>query len=134
MKRPTKPKFKELTYNSRKFLNKKIGVAAVETYISLDTFDSGVNASIDISDCNRKVSLDFYVYNYNKKIVKEKLDKLDLLINELTAFRTKLKEFITEGEKRREVYNAYNKDYRKWKKENPDEALARKFTLEDLHD
>lgn len=133
MKRPTKPKFKELTHNSRKFLNKKIGLAAIETYIALDTFDSGVNASVDISDCNRKVSLDFYVYNYKENVVKEKLNKLDLIINELTIFRSKLEEFIIEGEKRRKVYDAYNKDYRKWKKENPDEA-PRKFTLEDLHD
>ena len=131
MKKPIKPKLQEIKYHKRKFLNKDDGLAAIETTITLERSD--LSASIDISDCNRKVSLDFYVYNYKEKVVKEKLDKLDLVINELITFRSKLKEFIIEGEKRRVVYDAYNKDYRKWKKENPDEA-PRKFTLEDLHD
>jgi len=73
-------------YHVRKFLNKTNGTAAIE-------IQSGYNAwnfdcTVSLSDCNRKIDLDFSMWN--PKQVKEKIDKLDLLINELT----KLKEYL----------------------------------------
>lgn len=122
MKKPTRPKFKELSYNSRKFLNKKSGLAAIEAYIDLDKFDGGINASFDVADCNRKVSLEFYIYDYKDKSVNEKLNKLDLLIAELLEFKLKLNEYISVGKERRVSYEAYAKELKKWKKENPGEG------------
>ena len=70
---------KEITYHSRKFLNKKIGMAAIECDVSIN--DHSIYASSVISDCNRQVSLDFTAYNV--KDLDAKLTKLGLLINEL---------------------------------------------------
>lgn len=132
MKKPTRPKFKDVTYSSRKFLNKKTGLAAIEAYIDLDKFDGGINASFDMSDCNRKISLDFYIYDYKEKSINDKLNKVELLIDELLDFRLKLNEFIELGKERRAIYDAYAKELAKWKKENPNKEVTVSSVLEDL--
>jgi len=70
---------KEITYHSRKFLNKKTGMAAIECDVTIN--EHSIYASSVISDCNRQVSLDFTAYNLKEFNVK--LTKLGLLINEL---------------------------------------------------
>jgi len=70
-------------YNSRKFLNKNEGMAAIEVSASIEgwMFES----QFKISDCNRQVCIDLGIYT--AKDIKPKLDKLDLIINELTKLK-----------------------------------------------
>jgi hypothetical protein len=70
---------KEVKYHSRKFLNKKVGVAAIEC--DADFSDYSCYASATISDCNRQVSLDFT--SYDAKEFDVKITKLGLVITEL---------------------------------------------------
>ena len=74
---------KRKKYHSRKFLNKSSGMAAIEVSCSVSSYS--IDCGIAISDCNRKIELDFY--SWDKKTTKEKLNKLDLIIEELTLVR-----------------------------------------------
>jgi hypothetical protein len=82
-------------YHSRKFLNKKNGMAAIECtgHVSIYSMD----VDIAISDCSRKVNLDFYAHS--PKEAKEKLDKLDLLLSEIAAARCYYVDAMVEFEK-----------------------------------
>jgi hypothetical protein len=73
-------------YHVRKFLNKSNGIAALEIHSNYTAwnFDCGIT----LTDCNRRIDLDFSMWNH--KEAKDKLDKLNLLITEFT----KLKEFL----------------------------------------
>jgi hypothetical protein len=78
--------------NSRKFLNRSSGVAAIETTVEITQYSKGdvvVDAGISISDCNKRINLEFGVYE--KKDVAAKLAKIDLLISEFTKFRAAFK-------------------------------------------
>jgi len=77
---------KSKKYNSRKFLNSKHGLAAIE--VSCDICDWSMDTNVTISDCNRNVTLDFSIYK--EKDYAEKSKKLSLIINELMV----LKEFM----------------------------------------
>jgi hypothetical protein len=85
-------------YYSRKFLNKKRGIASIEVVGEVPSSrDLGeryfTDASVTISDCHRQVTLDFYLDSkYSRKDIQSQLDKLDTLIGELTKFRTWLHE------------------------------------------
>lgn len=77
----------------RKWLNdeKDGGVAFVS--INAETGRNGIEANIDIGDCNRKVSLDFFCYGKDsaevKRDIKKRMKKLKILIdslNKLYAF------------------------------------------------
>lgn len=70
-------------YHVRKFLNKTSGMAALEINASYEAWN--FNCDVTISDCNRRIDLDFNMWE--PKNVKEKLAKLDLLISELQALR-----------------------------------------------
>jgi hypothetical protein len=70
-------------YHSRKFLNKKHGMAAVEIDARYTAWN--FDCSVTLTDCNRRIDLDFAMWE--AKAVKEKLTKLDLLISELTSLR-----------------------------------------------
>jgi len=72
------------THNSRKFLNNKHGLAAIQT--SCDISGWAMDASVTISDCNRNITLDFSVYR--EKDYAEKAKKLALIINELVAVQS----------------------------------------------
>lgn len=73
----------KIKYHSRKFLNKAKGTAAIEVAVETYEWNAGVmDASISITDCSRRVTLDFSVYN--KKDLDEKINKLGLLITEFT--------------------------------------------------
>jgi len=117
--KPKAPKFKDNKIIRRKFLNKKEGLAAVETYVTTD-FDS-ISASVEISDCNRKINLDFYTYSNSIKDNKEKLDKLDTLINMLQEFRSDFIMATEELNKRRPIYEAYRKEKKAWQQANNEE-------------
>jgi len=53
--------------------------------IRADISAYSMDGTICISDCYRKSELDMHIYD--KKSLKEKSDKLDLLIKELTLFK-----------------------------------------------
>jgi len=79
-------------YYVRKFLNKKEGIAAIEIDGTCkDKFDDGF--SVKLSDCNRQITLDFWADS--KQDYKEKLDKVNLIISELT----KVKHWIQDNSK-----------------------------------
>lgn len=82
-------------YYSRKFLNKTEGTAAIE--VKADIEGNWTDSHVIITDCYRKVELDFGFSKSNKKTRKERLDKLNLLIDELLKFHSFLCE-KTEGE------------------------------------
>jgi hypothetical protein len=79
---------KDIKYHSRKFLNKKAGLAAIEC--DADFSDYSCYASATISDCNRQITLDFT--SYNAKEIAIKITKLGLVINELFE----LEQFLLE--------------------------------------
>lgn len=77
---------------NRGFLNQHYGMAAFEWEVSSEEHYPSISARFDITDCNRKVSLEFDCYRgdegndaYNCRI-----DKVDILINELKQFRKAL--------------------------------------------
>lgn len=75
----------KIKYYSRKFLNKTTGIAAVECSIETSQYIGGFDGSICITDCSRKVNLDFSVYDV--KDLDAKLAKLHLLLDEISNFR-----------------------------------------------
>lgn len=98
----------KIKYYSRKFLNKAEGLAAIECSVSGLSFSAGIDASINITDCNRPVYLDFSAYNV--KDVDNRLAKLDLLISEISKVRDiissnadSVKEEIAKEEKERKA-------------------------------
>lgn len=98
----------KIKHYSRKFLNKAEGLAAIECSISGLYFSAGFDASINITDCNRQVYLDFSAYNV--KDVDNRLAKLDLLISEISKVRDiissnadSVKEEIAKEEKERKA-------------------------------
>lgn len=72
------------TYHSRKFLNKSAGMAAFEANGSYSNYS--FDCTIAISDCNRRIDLDMYMWD--EKSIKDKLYKLNLLIKELNDFKS----------------------------------------------
>jgi hypothetical protein len=105
----------KIKYHSRKFLNKNQGIAAIETNVESYTLSSGIDATVTISDCSRQVSLDFSIYD--KKDVSVKIDKLSLLINELT----KLRDVIITNEY--EIYEAFEVAAKKRKEDKKKEVV-----------
>jgi hypothetical protein len=76
----------KIKYHSRKFLNKTTGIAAIEVNMESYAWSSGgVDATVSISDCSRHINLDFSVYS--KKDLTARIQKLDLLITELTKLQ-----------------------------------------------
>jgi hypothetical protein len=72
-----------MNYHTRKFLNPKKGVAAIECYADMSS--KWCDISVKIADCNKVVSLEFDFSDM--KEYKEKRAKLLLLINELQQLR-----------------------------------------------
>lgn len=114
-------------YSSRKFLNKKSGLAAIEVNFEVYDYSYGYESMVTISDCSRNVRLDFC--GYTPKDLAEKYTKLGTLIGELqklhdhfTENYTLIGEAMEEGIKKR--------------KERSKELKNKKFTdlIEDLND
>lgn len=78
-------------YNSRKFLNKKSGLAAIESSLESWEYGDGFDCNLTISDCNRTVSLDFSAYDVSDLPLK--YQKLTLLLGEVN----KLHSYYTEN-------------------------------------
>ena len=76
---------KPIKYYSRKFLNKKEGVAVIECSIDNRDFLCGLDSSVTITDCSRRITLSFGVYEASD--VNKNIAKMSLLIDELCAFR-----------------------------------------------
>ncbi len=130
MKKPTRPEFKTKKFlNSRKFLNKTEGLAAIEATISVDYND--ICGHVDISDCNRKISLDFWSINPTKATLK--LQKIDLIISELNKFKEAYLEAIKEATNRDKAYAIYRKNKEAYDKKNPKDKTA-PMNLQDLLD
>jgi hypothetical protein len=73
-------------YHVRKFLNKNNGMAAIEISAGYSAWNFDCNVSL--SDCNRRIDLDFTMWG--AKNIKEKMDKLNLIINELNSLKAYL--------------------------------------------
>jgi hypothetical protein len=92
--------------HSRKFLNKRSGLAAVEWRVTGSTWvptrgkdkkkHVEVVADFTITDCNRQVTLDFSVWD--KKDLKAKLQKVRDLQDEINAFASDLEDAIVWAE------------------------------------
>jgi len=87
-----------VSYLSRIFLNKKEGMAAMQTSFEASS-SRYVEAAVIISDCNRQVNLDFS--SHDAKTYKEKLVKLSKLISELAKLEAHMFEFQESPEYKR---------------------------------
>jgi len=74
----------ETKYYSRKWLNKKTGTAFIECSSECE-LSSYKDFSFKISDCNKSVTIDLSFHD--KKGKAERLNKVSLIIDELTAFK-----------------------------------------------
>lgn len=106
-------------YNSRKFLNKKSGLAAIECSVEKWGFGSGIDTSVQISDCNRSVNLDFSVFSlselpvmYQKlTLLQEEIGKLHSYLTEnYEAMATELKEAEAKRKGRKKKNKAVQVD------------------------
>ena len=75
-------------YHSRIFLNKKGGMAAMQT--SFEASSHYISCDVTISDCSRQICLDFN--SASASDFKQKALKLDLIISELTKLRKQMEE------------------------------------------
>lgn len=78
-----------MSYLSRIFLNKKQGMAAMQTELSAE--GSYVACSISISDCNRQVTID--LSSHNVKGFNERRAKLDAIVQQLLLLQYHMAEF-----------------------------------------
>lgn len=99
---------KSKEYRSRKFLNSKHGLAAIEAHCYVT--DWSMEADVTLSDCNRNINLEFSVWK--EKDYAEKSKKLSLIINELLAmqkFMEENKDSFFEARKAKELENKTTK-------------------------
>lgn len=101
----------KIKHYSRKFLNKTEGLAAIECSVSSLSYLGGLDASINITDCNKPVYLDFSIYSV--KQIDSRLAKLDLLLTEISKVRDiisnnaeSIREDIIKEEKERKASRA----------------------------
>ena len=107
-----KTKFKKpKQHYKRQWLNKKKGAASMITNVDIDRW--GVNAWLELSDCNRKVTIDLDFYN--AKSYDTKLDKLNLIVNQLLDMRdylidneTVIKEIFADKQKNKDIFDTVN--------------------------
>lgn len=92
-----------MKYYKRGFLNPAQGMAAFESEVHFeDAWRHHADASFSISDCNRKITLDF---NFDDdKDYEDNLFKLTTLISELNEFAAKLAETKVEIEDKKIKY------------------------------
>jgi hypothetical protein len=78
---------KTINHHVRKFLNKKEGMAAIETGFSVKKDKQwGDDASVHISDCSQTITLDFYYSTPEaQQIAVKKLDLIVDVLNNLKA-------------------------------------------------
>jgi hypothetical protein len=79
-----------MKYTNRLFINRDEGLAAIEWYVEGEDFITPyVSASFAIADCSRKAVLEFDIYGENRSL-DERVEKVDTIIRELTAFKQAL--------------------------------------------
>ena len=83
-----------MNYLSRIFLNKKIGMAAMQT--TVETSSRYVDCSFTLSDCNRQINID--LSSSGVKDFNEKQEKLRKIIYELVELQLKLNAFKQSDE------------------------------------
>lgn len=89
-----------MKYQSRKFLNPKTGIAAIECSAEMMS-STWCDVNVKITDCNRAVNLQF---DFNDvKGFKEKRAKLTLIINELSALLKLLDDKMADPEFRKSL-------------------------------
>jgi hypothetical protein len=89
-------------YHSRKFLNKKEGMAAIEVTASYT--EHHFDCDVAISDCSRRINLDLNMWS--PKCIPAKMAKLDMLIEELNELRIYLQEATTDFKDNHKSYKA----------------------------
>ena len=67
-----------------------------------------VSAEVQLGDCTKKIYLDFCVYKDSD--VQKRIDKLDVLINNLQELKEKLPSFWADAVHSAEVYKEANKE------------------------
>lgn len=75
---------KKKSYNSRKFLNKDSGLAAIETTFEFNPdwkYSGGWEANVRINDCYRAITLELSCYNI--KDIDKVLKKVETLLTEI---------------------------------------------------
>jgi len=102
-------KNKQVFY-SRKFLNPrpKCGMAAIEADVSIQESDDSISVAshLTISDCNRRISLEFDVYDYglnlrqNLALLKERRHKARLLQKTIQGYFAALEVAYAEIEEK----------------------------------
>jgi len=75
----------KIKHYSRKWLNKDSGVAAIECNLESNAYMPGFEGTITLSDCSRRINLDFSVYDV--KDLDKRIAKLNLLLEEISVFR-----------------------------------------------
>lgn len=86
-----------MKYYKRGFLNQEQGMAAFEAEVNREGYHEAkgaFDATFSITDCNRKVTLDFAVWD--KVDLEESIYKINTLIGELAEFRNQLRIFGVE--------------------------------------
>jgi len=96
---------KDFQRTTRKFLNKKEGLAAIQTDFQSGSWSMG--GDIIISDCNRNINLDFHVFD--SKDFANKLGKISILIEELSAYRSLMEKHFPEFNKKKTEQNKERK-------------------------
>jgi len=72
-------------YHSRKFLNKKEGLGAIQITFEQWLYGGGCDGTVSINDCYRTVNVGFSAHD--EKSLKETYDKLAGFIDELLKFQ-----------------------------------------------
>jgi hypothetical protein len=93
-----------MKYYKRGFLNPEEGMAAFEAEICRGEYqekDGAFDAFFSITDCNRKVTLDFAVWS--KEDVAKSYHKINTLITELEVFREQLTQFGAGVKEKEEI-------------------------------
>jgi hypothetical protein len=78
------------SYGSKKFLTPGTDSAtgAICSYVG-EGYGTGVEASVQVKDCNRGVTLEFSIYSHdmNKQGIRKMTNKIDTMVNELLKFK-----------------------------------------------
>lgn len=115
--------------HSRKFLNKREGIAAIEVRFEHEQsiWTGGWDASVSINDCHRSVNLDFCAYS--EKDVDTVINKATILIAEITRLRDVM------NENRKDCINNIKESARKRKERiKKQEAKSLNELIEELND
>lgn len=84
----------KLVFHRREFLNSRHGLAAIEASVKAGDDDTYIEAAIALTDCNRRVDLDFTIYlgdldtDYS---LNSRMEKVDKLYDAIASFRRNYK-------------------------------------------